>query len=276
MKLGLGTVQFGLDYGISNKSGQTKYQEAEQIVHYARNNGVKIIDTAQEYGNSEKVLGEIGVEDLKIVTKIGVNGNLQESLKNLRQDSIYALLAHNADELINSDKLWNRFLEYKSQGLVEKIGVSVYDEMQIDAIIKKYNIDIIQLPINIYDQRLLKSGHIEKIKDNGIEIHARSIFLQGLVFLNPNNLPKFFNQYKDIIETFLSFITERKISPLEAALDFINSIENIDHIILGINKIVELINIMEVFNNLKKMDYSSFIGSCDEKLINPTNWRISD
>ena len=273
---GLGTVQFGLDYGVSNKAGKIEPAEVARIIQLAYNDGVQVIDTAQGYGNSEKILGEIGVPGFKVITKMSKEGCLHSSLENLRLESLYGLLAHNVDEVIEAEELWDRFSCYKEDGLVEKIGVSVYNGKQIDAVLDRYEIDIIQLPINIYDQRLLKSGHLKELKSRGVEIHARSVFLQGLVFLSFANLPKYFNGYRDVIESFAYFIKSNDISAIEAALGFVNSIEEIDNIVVGVNNIEQFKIILDTSRELKEIDYSEFSGSCDENLINPVNWKAHD
>ena len=276
MKLGLGSVQFGLDYGISNQSGRVQLNEAASIVDLAFKKGLEIIDTAQGYGNSEHTLGKIGVSKFKVITKLSANDDFHKSLENLKLTSVYGLLAHNVEEIITSRELWDRFCDYKGQGLVDKIGVSVYNENQIDAILERYDIDIIQLPINIYDQRLLKSGHLKTLKNSGVEIHARSVFLQGLIFLEPDSMPCYFLQHKKTIQKFRSFINNNNVSPIEAALGFVNSIDEIDNIIVGVDNEIQLYNIINTFEVLKNIDYSSFIGSYNEKLVNPVNWRIND
>ncbi len=268
-KIGLGTVQFGLDYGVSNTLGKTPFREVEKIIEFARESNVLILDTAQMYGNAEKVLGKIGVGDFKIITKIQNYGNLEDSLDNLNLNSVYGLLAHNAVEVINSDTLWEKFVEYKRTGLVEKIGVSVYNAEQIDDIIEKYEVDLIQLPINIYDQRLIQSGHLSKLKERNIEIHARSVFLQGLLLIDAEMLPVHLEKLKKHHIKYCNFVKNNKLSFIQSALSFVNAIEELDYIICGVNNLSQLQELLAI--ELLKFDFSLFNVN-DENIIDPSKW----
>ena len=273
MKVGLGTVQFGLDYGVSNCSGKISYEESEKIVASARCEGVNVIDTAQVYGDSENVLGKIGVEDFRVITKITNKGELQDSLEKLKLDSVYGLLAHNAEELINSNELWERFIGYKEQGVVEKIGVSVYNSEQVDKILNKYNIDIIQLPINIYDQRLLQSGHLKKLKDRGVEIHARSVFLQGLLLMDYSELPEYFAPIREVFRCYEEYLDVCCISKIEAALGFVCSLDVIDSVVCGVNNVKQFEELLTIKRDISKLDFSAF-AIAESGIIDPSKWRF--
>ncbi len=274
--LGLGTVQFGLDYGVSNQTGKTTFDEVEKIIEFASKCEIKVIDTAQAYGDSEVILGRAGIGDFKVVTKISLNGDLENSLEALRTPSVYGVLAHNAQDLVASDILWDKFLGYKQQGLVSKIGVSVYDAAQIDKILDKYNIDIIQLPLSVYDQRLLKSGHLKILKQLGVEIHVRSCFLQGLLLMSPELLPDYFRAIKEHHEGYFSFLRQYGLTPIEGALVFLKSIEEVDCIICGVNNLTQF----KELAYLMKQDYDNYQYeqfACDDKsIIEPVNWRLSN
>ena len=193
-KIALGTVQFGLDYGQFNKNGVVNPDEVEKIINFARIKGIKFLDTAHSYGTSEQVLGKNGVSDFKIVTKfskVNKNGSsLFKSIKNahnlLNVRRNYGYLAHNAKVLLSSDGqiIFNRLKNLKDQNLIEKIGVSVYEPTEARSSINKYNIDLIQIPFNIFDNRW--DSILNEMKDQDIEIHARSIFLQGLALEKKN------------------------------------------------------------------------------------------
>ncbi len=270
-KLGLGTVQIGMDYGISNKDGQTTFEEVVKILGYARNSGVRILDTAQGYGNAESILGKAGVDDFDVVTKMSKEGAIETSLENLQLDSVYAVLAHNADDLINSNMLWDKFQEYKRNGLVEKAGVSVYDAEQIDAVLEKYDIDIIQLPINIYDQRLIQSGHLKELKIRGVEIHVRSAFLQGLLLMDVDELPAKFTSIKKHHAKYLHFLEKNEMTKIEACLGFLYGIKEIDRIVCGVSNCKQFI---EIFNLDSKIDSNEFLefSITNKRIVNPANW----
>ncbi len=201
MKLGIGTAQFGLDYGISNTSGKTSLKEVRSILKIATENGVDVLDTAYSYGDSESVIGKCLPEQnrFRIIIKTpsfkksrytAADGNtiksaFYESLERLRLSSVAGLLIHHADDALaeGSEFLYEVMHELKSKGLVEKIGFSVYSGEQIDKLLDLYDFEMIQVPVNVLDQRLIKGGELKKLKNKDIEVHARSIFLQGLLLM---------------------------------------------------------------------------------------------
>ncbi len=274
-KLGLGTVQFGLDYGISNKSGKTSLEEVKKILQQAAESNVTIIDTAQAYGLSENVLGKAGVEKFNVVTKISADGNIQTSLENLQLDSVYAVLAHRADDLIESSLLWDKFALYKEQGLVKKIGVSVYNSEQIDNVLSRYDIDIIQLPVNIYDQRLIKNGYLKKLKQRGIEIHARSAFLQGLLLMSAAELPDYFMSIREHHERYSKFLKSNNLNVIQAALQFLYSVNEIDMVISGVNNIRQFNELVDIACDVN-INYDCFeqFAIDDINIIDPVNWKV--
>ncbi len=292
MKVGLGAVQFGVDYGISNKAGKTSALEAVKILEAAAEQGVRVIDTASLYGNSEEVLGLSLPPEARfdIVTKtpqfakqhIDKNDaqHLEEtfrlSLKKLRKPSVYGLLVHRADDLFadGGSLLMDKMQEIKESGAVKKIGVSIYSGQQIDKILEQYSIDLIQLPINILDQRLLRSGHLQKLKQAGVEVHARSIFLQGLLLMDQQSLPPHFDGVREHLKCFHRFIQDRGLTPIQAALGFGEDIPEIDCVICGINNHQQLQEIcMAAQIKVKHEDYAQFAIE-NELILNPSNWRV--
>jgi len=290
MKLGLGAVQMGLDYGISNKNGRTIDEEVVKILEVASRNNIRIIDTAAMYGTSEEALGKALSEShrFKIVTKTPrftasaitsddvqrLENSFFQSLHKMKRASIYGLLIHNADDLLteNAHLLFAKMSELKQKGLVEKIGVSVYTALQIDEIIEKFQIDIIQLPINVLDQRLLISGHLSKLKKSGVEIHARSAFLQGLLLMPSETLPPFFDAMKEHLKNYHRTIHQHGLTPVQAALGFLISIPDIDFIICGVNNNTQLKEICAEAVPVESIDFSGFALN-DESILNPSNWR---
>lgn len=297
MKIGIGTAQFGLDYGISNTEGKTSIEEAKKILELAATEGVKVIDTAPAYGDSEEVLGKIlsSNHNFDIVTKTPhfsneiitnedvnlLEATFNQSLIKLKQLSIYGLLAHNVNDLLkpNGQLLMNKMLDFKNSNKVKKIGVSVYTSEQIDAMLNKYSIDLIQLPINVFDQRLIESGHLVKLKKQGIEIHARSIFLQGLLLMEIEAIPPSLKFIENHLSKYYEFIEKNKINKIQAAIDFIKQIKEIDLGIFGLNNrqhLQELTNVVNSNNvNMKKINYQQFLLQ-DSLILNPSNWSISN
>lgn len=290
MKIGLGTVQFGIDYGISNQNGKTSLDEIEKILDVAMHNGISVIDTAAMYGTSEEALGKTlhGNHRFKIVTKTPrftsssitsddvqrLEDSFFQSLHKMKRASFYGLLIHNADDLLseNGHLLFAKMSELKQKGLVEKIGVSVYTALQIDNILDNFQIDLVQLPINVFDQRLLISGHLSKLKKRGVEIHARSAFLQGLLLMSPETLLPFFDSVREHLENYHRTIQQHGFSPVRAALGFLINIPDIDFIICGVNNHIQLKEICAEAAPVKSIDFSNFALS-EESILNPSNWR---
>ena len=291
MKIGLGTVQFGMDYGISNRAGQTSADEVSKILDVARKFNVSVIDTAALYGSSEDILGRLLSDDhgFKIVTKtIRIDSNqitdtdterleqaFHESLIKLKCNAVYGLLFHNADDLLTDggERLMKCLINKKRDGAVKKIGVSVYTAEQIDRILHFFDIDLIQLPINIFDQRLLAGGQLNTLKSRGIEIHARSAFLQGLLLMSPQSVPEYFTPVRKHINKFHEFIQQNQISPVRAALGFLAGQDEIDVIVCGVNDHSQFIEICRSSTALPDIDFSSFALD-DDTILNPAKWRI--
>ncbi len=289
MKLGLGAVQFGTDYGVSNTNGKTPPLEVSRILALAKNNGVRFIDTASLYGESEEVVGRYVDTDFNIVTKSPVfnvpkiskeeasqlTGSLHRSLARLCQRPIYGFLIHHSADLLKEggNLLLEAMEALKSEGFVQKIGVSVYTAEEIDCILNLFRPDIVQLPVNVFDQRLIFSGHLSKLKRLGVEIHARSIFLQGLLLMDSENIPEYFSPLKDHLKRYAAFLSKSQLSRLQSALCFVSQIPEIDVAIVGVSKETELSEILQALETIPKnvVDMSGFAVS-DAAMINPSKW----
>jgi len=280
MKLALGTVQFGLDYGVTNQSGKVEESEIEDILDFAKSNGINILDTASGYGNSERVLGGVGVDDYQIITKTtslkhGVDEVIKgfyQSLKYLNQKSIDGLLIHDINEVNDKefDDLFERLNELKQQGLVNKIGFSIYTPEQVNFLLENFDFDIIQLPLNVFDNRLIQGGQLKALKDRNIEVHARSIFLQG-VLLNFDNLSGNFSIWKEQFDTYQAMVNDRGLSLLEYALNFVLNIKEIDKVLVGVNREDQLKEIVQSVHSQK--DISAYPIN-DINLLNPSLWKV--
>jgi len=289
-KLALGTVQFGLDYGISNTSGQVSLQEAFAISKLAAAENVDLYDTAPAYGNSEEVVGQIASLDSLLVTKTQsitnpeikqkdinyIESVFQESLVQFKRDKVYGLLVHSIEDLKKTGNklLLNWLFEKKQQGLVDKIGVSVYTAEDIDYVLGQFDVDIIQLPINVLDQRLILSGHLDKLKKMDVEIHARSIFLQGLLLMDPVDIPAYFEVYKHEFRKFHDCVSETGLTPLQISLGFVLNLKEIDRVIIGVNSEQQLEQIIEASKvNVTDIKWNE-MNSNDPSLLNPAKWVI--
>ncbi len=292
MKLGLGTVQFGLDYGISNKDGQTPESEVKNILSLALKQGLSVIDTASQYGNSEDIIGIClsNNHSFRIVTKtpsfnkkslaeddaLILKETLFESLRKLGQKSLYGLLIHNADNLFSEKGavLWETMQGLKDSGFVDKIGVSVYSPDQLDSVLCRFHVDLVQLPVNVLDQRMISAGYLKRLKELGIEIHSRSVFLQGLLLMDPATLPGYFSSVRQNLIQYHEFLRANRITPAKAAIAFVCGISEIDTVIVGVNNALQLRELCEFVcldSEIPNKDFSSF-AAYDEKIVNPTNW----
>jgi len=291
MKIALGTAQFGMNYGLSNLNGQTDTNEILSILKYAEDRNLNLLDTSPSYGNSEKVIGNAIINknwrfvlktpqfrDIKIDSrhvKI-LKNTFYNSLLNLKQSSVYGLLFHSCDDLLKpgGEILFKEMEKFKSQGFVNKIGVSVYNSEQINAILSRFKIDLIQIPFNIFDQQLLLDGWLEKIKNNNIEIHSRSSFLQGLLLMQPDLIPQYFLPIKKNIELLEELSRELSKNKLDLALGYVMSIPQIDQIIVGVNNLCQLKEMIDVKRlNLDPLDLVKY--SINNPLFtNPSKWQL--
>ena len=282
----LGTAQIGLNYGISNKIGQPSIEQAREILDTAYDKGIRILDTATAYGESEKVVGELNQNRFEIISKLPdlskidysenyneVSVLLQKTLENTQQQQLCAYLLHSIDNLkINGKALWRRIQDLKEKGLTKKIGYSLYSPKQLDLYFDQYKPDIVQIPMNILDREFQKTGWLNKLKDNGVEIHVRSVFLQGLLLMEYENQMLKFPHYKNTWDLFKNELNLFGGSALDYCLGFIKGVKEVDEIVIGANSDSELKEIMAsqaMFNSAPIELVSS-----DVKLIYPFNWKI--
>ena len=260
-KIALGTVQFGLNYGISNTTGQVPAEEIQKILEFCKKNEIDTLDTAQGYGNSEKVLSQFDLSSFKVITKLIGDARLETSLDNLKLSSVYGLMFHRENEC--NDETWKLFESYKSQRMVKKIGVSVYTPKILEDLINRYPIEIVQFPMNIVDQSFIPL--LPKLKEKNIEVHTRSTFLQGLLLME--EIPEYFNPVKDVI----SSIPKPR---LEYTLNYGKQQINVDKMVLGVTKLQDLEEIFEAYSKkTPEIDYTKF-KITDEKYINPALWQV--
>ena len=286
-KLALGTVQFGLNYGISNDNGLVNKNQAKLILSQAFKSNINTLDTAAVYGVSERILGEIGINNFNVLTKLPPVPENQEnirkwaidsiysSMKKLNVSSIYALLLHNSVDILGEKgKVLNEVLqEFKHKGSIEKIGASIYDTAELDDIENSdIHFDIIQAPFNVFDRRLELSGWLSRLGNSDTEVHIRSVFLQGLLLLSSEARPKYFSKWKRHFKLWDDWLEDNDISSLKACLNFVKSYSNVDKIIVGVTNVKQLLEIISIFeDNDNKITPESLISN-DQLLINPTNW----
>lgn len=284
-KIALGAAQLGGQYGITNTGPKLNVEKIEEIISYAKNKGIKTIDTAINY-DSESYFNDIDLSDLKINSKLPkvpssvkkinewIKQKIYESLENLDISNINCFFLHNPNQLFEKkgEEIWRSLENLKQEKLIKKIGVSIYDPYQLDEIDFLYGFDVIQSPFNLLDRRLQNSGWFKKKEKKGIEVQVRSVFLQGLLLLKKDKLPEEFLKWNKLWEKLDLFLNKNDYSNLDLLLSFIKSFEEIDTIILGIDNLIQLKEIINAMNI--EINHFPDIHSQDENLINPLNWDL--
>lgn len=289
-RLGLGTVQFGLDYGVTNRRGKVTRTDAGRIVGDAVAAGIRVFDTAAAYGDSEAVLGEVlSHTEARIVTKLpalsgdtidaaaidGLRRSFEQSLLRLKRSRVHGLLLHRPDDLTKpgAERLVRLLEDLRSAGLCHKIGVSVYDSAQIEAARKALPMDLVQAPMNLLDQRLLRDGALAELKSRGCEVHVRSAFLQGLLLGAQQPLPDYFQRYAIALERVSAAAQGANMGVLELALRFLLNQPAIDHVIFGVTRADELSAIIAAARGPADLPSGLDKLACDDVgLINPSLW----
>jgi aryl-alcohol dehydrogenase-like predicted oxidoreductase len=294
-KIGLGTVQFGLDYGLTNPNCRVPTAEVERILGRAATLGIKVLDTAALYGVSEETLGRIlGPEHpFHIVTKTdkaegdritdadtdNVVRTFDRSLTRLGQEAVFGLLVHDADDLLKPGgrRLIDALGQLKSERRVSKIGVSVYTGDQLDGVLEVFTPDLVQLPVNVLDQRLISGGQLERLHRLGVEVHARSVLLQGLLLTEPQSLDRYFDPVRSHLEDYWDGITQIGATPLEGALQFALGQPQIDTVVVGVCSRHELEEIRRasLHPGMPSIDFRRWAVD-DPHYVNPSLWRLHE
>ena len=281
-KLALGTVQFGLDYGVTNQSGQVAIKEVGNILDLAKDNGIDTLDTASCYGNSEQILGKVGVDNYKVITKTislengiskVINGFYQ-SLNRLDQKQVEGLLIHNIKDIKDKqfDMLFSKLNELKQQGLIKKIGFSTSTPGQVDFLLENFDFDLIQVPFNVFDTRLIDGGQLSKLKNKKIEIHARSIFLQGIL-VNLGECNGYFSTWKKEFDEYREIVEKNESTLLEYAINYVLSVPEIDKALFGVSNIQQLIEIFKSIHSDNIINVKAFSIN-NINLLNPSLWKV--
>lgn len=285
MRVALGTVQFGLPYGIANQTGQVGRANAKAMLHLAATSGIDTLDTAIAYGESEACLGEAGVQAFKVVTKLPampesdldvgawVREQVGLSLLRIGLSSVHGLLLHRSADLLGDDgpALWRAMEELRGEGLIRKIGISVYAPSELEAVTSRYRIGLVQAPFNIIDRRLSTSGWLDRLKNDDVEIHTRSAFLQGLLLMPATSLPQKFLRWETLFRRWHQWLSASNTSAVQACLSFSLSYPQIDRVVVGADGMRQLQQIIDFSNRAATDDFPD-LESADEVLINPARW----
>lgn len=285
MRLALGTVQFGIPYGIANKDGQVTRSTAKAMLQLAAANGIDTLDTAIAYGESEACLGETGVQGFNLVTKLPavpegcadvkdwVGAQIAASFARLGVNSVYGLLLHRPDQLLGSNgrELFNAMRDLQEAGLVQKIGVSIYAPNELDALFRQYRFELVQAPFNLVDRRISQSGWLQKLKQEGVEIHTRSAFLQGLLLMTKSAMPSKFTPWTPLWNNWHDWLACHSVSPVQACLAYALSFPEVDRVVIGADSEIHLAQIIDAAQHGISDEFPD-LRCDDENLINPANW----
>lgn len=290
--LALGTVQFGLSYGVSNTQGQVCLNDVKEIIQVSKMNNIDTFDTASLYGESEKVLGAV-LEPFnhRVVTKTPhiclnsveheifrqIENSCLSSLKNIGQSAVYGLLIHRAEDLLceQGPVVWRAMKSLRSRGLVQKIGVSVYTPESLDMILDNYDIDLVQLPLNLFDQRMIHSCVLKKAKKLGVEIHTRSVYLQGLLLMPQEKIPAYFNLHQNLLKRFHQKAQDLGFSAQQAALGFVMNQSDADYVVVGACNAKQWQETITTSTTVLNVEDWYDIANEDTHLIDPSLWRIA-
>jgi aryl-alcohol dehydrogenase-like predicted oxidoreductase len=263
--------------------------EAGAILRHAWAHGVDTLDTAPAYGESEQRLGEIGVGNWRVISKLpvrmprssdGVAGFVDESvhlsLERLKIARLGGLLLHRSEQLLGQfpDVLLTALQAMKSQGLVEKIGVSIYGPDELDAVWPHFQPDLVQAPFNVFDRRLLTSGWLARLHEAGTEVHVRSIFLQGLLLMEPERLPAMFTRWQSLWQRWSQWLRTESLTPLEACVGFASSSPEVGRIVVGVDNLKQLDEIL-VALKARGIHPPAELACEDQDLVDPSRWVVA-
>lgn len=285
-KLILGTVQFGLKYGINNTIGKLKKEEVLSLMKVAYNSGIRILDTAEAYGNAHQLIGDFHNKNdnlkFKIITKFPhkiklslIGTKIIEYLDLLHVKTLDVIMFHSFESFQSNYKALNSLNELKSNGLINNVGVSVYTNAQLESLLNEDLITVVQLPFNLLDNSNVRGYLINRLKEKGKIIHTRSAFLQGLFFKNTNDKNLIVQELKTELELLNQISVGSNCSMEELALSYCIKQKNIDNVIIGVDSISQLnANIKASGFQIKENALKTINGIVvkDLELLNPYLW----
>ncbi|MCH2182119.1 MAG: aldo/keto reductase [Mariniblastus sp.] len=286
----LGTVQFGLDYGVTNDRGCVPVEEVESILSFAHQRGVTRLDTAQNYGDAERVIGEVtrGSVCFQVSSKLPGCGplplsdhsmeewdlSLQRSLDRMRLQSVDCLMVHSAEDLLRPDRdiLLQWLHRVKDQGLIHRIGASLYYGAHVERL-PLSDLDLVQLPISAYDRRFVEDGTLRFLKGMNLNIQARSLFLQGLILAAPGEWPDWVSAGDlDRHREFWLALQDTGWTPLEYAYQYTRQLQEVDSVVVGVTRLAELESIVRVHDSEPPLGDSLCPPSFSDHLLDPRTW----
>ena len=286
-KIAIGTANFGMQYGVANSQGKLSKNSVAEILGLAKSLGVTCLDTANAYGESQKVLGEFGVRDWRVVSKISsiprdcedvrsfVRAEIDLILTSLNLSEFDTVLVHNPKDLMGnvSEIVYEELQKAKSRGQVEKIGVSIYDPSDLESITSQFQLDVVQAPINVFDNRLQDSGWLDRLASMGVEVHARSVFLQGVLLSAIAQNNDFFKPWKTTFEKWNRFAESSGTSAMMNCIKHVNSYDKVTFAVVGVDSAQNLSEVFDAFSARPQRINEDIFG-VDSQLINPARWSI--
>ena len=276
-RLGLGTVQFGQAYGISNGRGQVPAADVRVILARAARAGIGLLDTAANYGEAEQVLSEMDTAGFRIVSKtVSVQHGIDRVVARARRSArtlgrLNLLLVHAASELSGpqGEALWQALRALKEEGVIDGIGISAYVADDPVRLAERFHPDAMQIPFSLLDQRLLRDGSLARLKELGVEVHARSLFLQGLLFMD--SLPEKLAYATPALDAVKARIAAAGTTPLAAALGFVLSRPEVDVAVVGVAALRQLDEIMASLAPPPDVDWAA-CALDDARVLTPPLW----
>jgi aryl-alcohol dehydrogenase-like predicted oxidoreductase len=285
-RLALGTARFGLDhYGVANVPGRLPDAEVSLILAAARAAGLDTLDTAVAYGDSEQRLGALGTGGWRVVTKIPavpggcddvaawLTSTIAASLERLRVPRLAAVLLHQPAQLTAAGgaEIYRALQAARAAGLTERIGLSVYDPGELDALFGNYRFDLVQAPLNIVDRRFAESGWLERLAGDGVEVHVRSVFLQGLLLMEQGRRPPYFDRWLPLWSAWRDWLQASGLRPEAACLRYVLSFPGVARAVVGVESRRQLEEILAAADGpLPRVPTA--VACSDPDLVNPSRW----
>ncbi len=285
-RLVLGTVQLGMFYGVANTTGAPSKEEAFAILDAALDGGINTFDTASTYGTAEEVLGEwIATRKLAdsvyVISKIQadaperIRAELEGSLKRMQLERLDGCLLHAAEHMYEKGVIAG-LQEAKQSGLFEHNGVSVYDETDALRAVE-LGMEYIQVPYNAFDQRLDRTDFFERAEEKGVTVFARSPFLQGLLLMDPDDVPPYLSAARSHIARFIDVSRRYDLSPFEASLLFAYK-SRAEHVIFGAESCEQIADILfTIVHKQLSVDFLKEIHesfqNIERSVIDPRLWK---
>lgn len=283
-KIALGTVQLGIPYGINNTTGKPDNSEAFKILQEAYVNGITLLDSAEAYGDSLKVIStymrENKDQSFNIISKFigndsSVEQNVRKSIAELGLGHFYAYMYHRFSDY-SSAKYRTELTKLRKEGVIQRIGVSLYSSEELETAIQDEEITLVQIPLNPFDCSAEKKRLLALAKKAGKEIHVRSIFLQGLFFKNPDYLSGNMIPLKPALKQFHQIAHHHRLTIMEACLNFALHQSTIDYVLVGVERAEQLKQNLSAVKDMFSQDIINAFESIkivDTSLLNPSNWK---